>query len=1140
MKVSARASLLLAALVSLTLLNAPAAMAQVLYGSVVGTVVDQTDAVVPKATVVLTSKSTGLSRETVTDEAGRYSVVNLLPGTYDLRVTASGFRPFEQTSITVTANAVTRVDVRLVVGAVTEQITVAASAATLQTDKSDVRAELTSAAVTNLPLANYRNFQSLINLVPGATPANFQNAVVDTPARALTTNINGTARNNNNARVDGATNVFIWLPHHMVYVPPVEAIDTVNITTGSFDAEQGMAGGAAVTVTTKSGTNELHGVLFHYHDNHRLRTRNFFLPPDRGKAKSIFNIPGAAIGGPIVRDRLFYFGSWETTLERSGISPSPFSVPTAAIRAGDFSGLPVTLYDPMTGARDGTGRTPFPGNRIPADRISPISRRIQEKAPLPNLPGVSQGTLSNYFNSGTERLNRHNYDVKINWNPRNDLAVWGKYSRMDALVKSDFALGEVGGPGLSRAGVGTGDTNVNIVTLGHTWTLSPTFVVDGTFAITKFDQSVVGPDHGRNIGSEVWGIPNTNDPIVTGYTAGAEQVKKACPPAAGGACYSGMPTIDHGFTSWGNIYGWQPLFRRERAFTYTTNATRIYGPHELRWGFDLVRYHLDHWQPEVSNGPRGYIGFSGNVTGTPGYTANYLNSYAAFLLGLPSSMSKAVQFFEMTNREWQFGWYFRDRWQLTRRLTLNLGLRYEYYPLITRRDRGIERWDPATNLVYLGRIGGNPDNVGITVSKKLFAPRVGFAYRLTENTVVRSGYGITYDPLPFSRPLRGLYPATIGASFVADNPYTYIHTLDKGIPAIPLPDISSGKIPLPPTVDMGPRSPWGGLLHRGYIQSWNFTVERKLPADIVASLAYVGTQTVHQLADRDINAAAPGAGPTGRPLYATQGRRITANMWDGWISGNYHGMQLALNRQFTKGLFLKGAYTWSKTINLTDDDGWASVMWNWEPVIRRNRAVAGYDRTHMFTMGFVYELPFGPNKTWAQTGWLSQLLRGWQTNGVFSAYTGLPFTVFADGAQLNAPGNAQTADQVKSGKVKILGEIGPNKMWFDPLAFAQPTGVRFGTTGRNTMRGPGLWNLDLSLFRTFTLNERFKLEFKAEAFNATNTPKFANPGANVAAMRLNPDGSIQALNNFSSITSTLTALATPSERQFRFGLRLSF
>ena len=368
-----------------------------------------------------------------------------------------------------------------------------------------------------------------------------------------------------------------------------------------------------------------------------------------------------------------------------------------------------------------------------------------------------------------------------------------------------------------------------------------------------------------------------------------------------------------------------------------------------------------------------------------------------------------------------------------------------------------------------------------------------------------------------------------------------MRSLELGIPAIPLPDISRGVIELPPTVDMGPRSPWGGRLNRGYIQSWNFTVERKLPGDIVGSIAYVGTQTVHQLADRDINAAPPGGGPAGRPLAATQGRRIAALMWDGWISGNYHSLQAAVNRQLTGGLFLKGAYTWSKTINWTDDTGWAGMpLTNWEPALRRNRAVAGYDRTHMFTMGFVYEMPFGPGKTWAQSGPASWLLRGWQTNGTFAAYSGLPFTVAASGAELNMPGTAQTADQVKPGKVKILGEIGPDKPWFDPLAFAQPRGVRFGTTGRNTMRGPGFWNLDLSLFRTFDINERWKLQFKAEAFNVTNTPKFANPSANVAAMALNPDGTIRALNNFSSITSTLTALATPSERQFRFGLRLSF
>lgn len=784
---------------------------------------------------------------------------------------------------------------------------------------------------------------------------------------------------------------------------------------------------------------------------------------------------------------------------------------------------------------------PFPANTIPGGRISAIARRIQADAPLPNLAGTSQGTLNNYYNSATEILDRENYDLKINWNPRASLSLWGKYSRMDGYWNAPFALGGVGGPGLSRAGSpGTNVMDVSIYTFGHTWTISPTFVWDSTFAVTPFRQNRYAPDYGKNTGSEVWGIPNTNDPIVSGYAAGAGQVKQACPSSANGLCYSGMPAISHGFTGWGNSFGYLPLYREERSYTYTTNLSKIKGAHELRWGFDLVRYHMDHWQPESGAGPRGSLSFSANATGASGYTANYLNSYATFLLGLSTSLGKTVQFYEMTNREWQFGWYFRDRWQVSRKLTLNLGLRYEYYPLISRIDRGIERWDPATNLVYMGGVGGNPDNAGITTSKKLFAPRFGFAYRLSEKMVIRSGYGITFDPLPFSRPLRGLYPSTISASWVSPTPYSWVDTLDKGIPAVPLPDVSKGVLELPPTVDMGPRSPWAGQIHRGYVQSWNLTLERRLPLDLVTSAAYVGTQTVKQMADLDINAAAPGTGPGGRPLAATQNRRIGANMWDGWVNGNYHSLQTALNRQFAQGLFLKGAYTWSKTINWADEDGWTGMpLSNWRPTLRRNRAVAGYDRTHMFTLGFLYDLPFGPDRNWAKTGAGSWLLRNWRTNGVFNAYTGTPFTISADGAALNAPGSSQTADQVRS-EVRIPGEIGANRSWFDPLAFAQPTGVRFGTTGRNTLRGPGMWNLDFSLFRSFAFTERWKLEFKAEAFNVTNTPKFANPAANVANMRLNADGTIQTLNNFSSITSTLTALTTPSERRYRFGMRLSF
>ena len=288
--------------------------------------------------------------------------------------------------------------------------------------------------------------------------------------------------------------------------------------------------------------------------------------------------------------------------------------------------------------------------------------------------------------------------------------------------------------------------------------------------------------------------------------------------------------------------------------------------------------------------------------------------------------------------------------------------------------------------------------------------------------MVRSGYGITYDPLPFSRPLRGMYPATIGSTFVSSTPYTWVDTLDKGIPAIPIPDTSTGVMTLPPTIDMGPRSAWAGPLHRGYIQSWNLTVERKLPANVSTSVGYVGTQTVHQMIDLDINAAPPGGGPSGRPLAATQNRLITMQMWDGSASGNYHALQVAVNRQFSNGLLLKGGYTWSRAINWTDDDGWTGApTFNWGPMQNRNRAVAGYNRTHMFTMGFVYEIPFGQGKAWANHGFASHLLGGWQTNGTFVAYTGTPLTVSASGTELNAPGNSQTADQVKPGAVSNPG-----------------------------------------------------------------------------------------------------------------------
>src|SRR5881275_414256 len=292
--------------------------AQVLFGSVSGTISDQSGAGVPKAHVTLINKATSVQKEADTDESGHYTVTDLPPGGYDLKVTASGFKPLTQTNLTVTANAVMNGDARLQVGAVSDQVIVEAAAVSLQTEKTDLHTELTEKAILDMPLNQYRNYQTLINLVPGATPGVFQNAIADTPERALSTNINGTNRNNNNTRVDGATDVFVWLPHHTVYVPPAETIQEVNISTNNFDPEQGMTGGAAITVITKSGTNQFHGVLFEYHEDQALRARQFFetAASSPRKGKSILNDLGGTFGGPVKKDKLFFFGSYDGTFER--------------------------------------------------------------------------------------------------------------------------------------------------------------------------------------------------------------------------------------------------------------------------------------------------------------------------------------------------------------------------------------------------------------------------------------------------------------------------------------------------------------------------------------------------------------------------------------------------------------------------------------------------------------------------------------------------------------------------------------------------------------------------------------------------------------------------------------------------------
>ncbi|MCS7025457.1 MAG: TonB-dependent receptor [Bryobacteraceae bacterium] len=1076
------------------------AAAQVLYGSLVGTVLDSGGAVVPGARI--TARNTGTAQElsTVSNEIGGYTLNNLLPGVYDVTITADGFRSITKRAVTITANVVRREDVQLEVGQLTETVTVQAGQVTLQTDKADLHTELGSKEVINMPLPRYRNYQSLINLVPGATPGRFQNSPQAAPARALDTNVNGVNRNNNATRIDGALSIFLWLPHHTAYVPPAETIETVNISTNNFDAEQGFAGGAAITVITKSGTNALHGSAWELHDNTKLQARNFFNPDD--KPSNINNIFGFTLGGPIRRNRLFFFSAWEGVRERQGATRL-LTVPTADQKQGDFSRYNAVIYDPATGAASGAGRTPFPGNLIPLSRQSAITRRIQDLIPLPNRPG----TGANFLANGSQRLDRDNIDTKINWNRNAAHTIWGKYSIMQATVSCDAAFGPGGGAPLCPAGslIGDGTLRTQVATIGSTYVFSPGFLWDGVIGWTRQGQAITGFGYGSFYYREL-GIPGVN--------GNSTDIRD-----------SGAPLIQiSGYTNHLNDTDTRPFFAYDSTWTTQQNFSLSRTRHDIRFGFEGIRHHLNHYNPDGggNGGPMGSISFTQGITSIPGAALTQFNSYAAYLLGLPEVMRRSAQLETMTAYNYQFGWYIRDRWQVSKKLTLSLGLRYELFPLQTRAGRGgLEGYDPTTNLVSLGGVAGIPRGLGITTSKRLFAPRFGLAFRLTDKTVIRTGYGITYNPMPLARPLRGFFPLTFAATFNSPNTFTPLRRIEQGIPDIVFPDLSSGRVPLPATALM--RYIPDSRLDRGYVQSWNFTVERELPGKFVTSASYVGTATVRSFADFNINAAAPGAGNAGRPLALRFGRNVDTWAWDGYLSANYHGLQIAANRRAADGLLIKVAYTFSKAINWTDEDGWTgNLLFNWEPAFPRNRAQAGYNIPHNFQTGFVWELPFGKGRKFANTGAARWIFGDWQVNGVFASFQGRPFTVVAALGALNAPGNTQTADQVKP-TVQKLGGIGPNSPFFDPAAFAAPTGVRFGTTGRNLLRAPGVVNLDLGLFRRFPITERITLEFRSEAANATNTPHFNAPNSNINGP------------NFMAITS-----AQPDQRQIRFGLRLAW
>jgi hypothetical protein len=708
--------------------------AQVLYGSVVGNVKDPAGAAVAGAAVSVTHRETNQSRQTVTNETGGYAFPTIPGGSYSLQVTAPGFRTFREEQVTVAINNVTRVDVALEVGAVTETVQVTAQTTSLQTDRPDVRAEITSDEVENLPMPVDRNYQSLFVTIPGFSPPDQAHSIPSNPSRAMTFNVNGVSRSSNNTRIDGASGTNVWLPHMTSYIPAAEAIESVNVNTNSFDAEVGLAGGAAIHVQIKSGTNQAHGSAFLYHNDASVNALAWITPPGERNPKRVFNQFGGALGGPIKRDRLFFFASFEGTADRQHDAKLA-TIPTVAVRNGDMSQSPNPIYDPLTGNPDGSGRQAFPNKVIPQQRIDPIAAQIARLFPAP----TSSGLTNNYYANAPFRFDRSTLDTKINWTAGPKLSLYGRVSRLGFSTYNRQYFGdELGGPPIHGGNPGNGFGYTWSTTLAATYVASPRLVVDAYFGWTLMDANAEQPLLDRKVGLEELGIPGTN---------GARRFEGGWPRFA----------ITN-YTTFGINEDYMPYYRHDPQYQYVMNASWTRGAHELRFGGEVYRQLMNHTQPEfsagsVSNGAQGGFTFAGGPTQVRGGpSSNQFNTFSTFLLGFYTGGGKILQVPDVyTTRTWLHSYYARDRWNATRRLTLSYGLRYEYFPLPTRADRGLERYDFDANQMLVCGVGVAPRDCGVRIGSKYFAPRAGFAYRVTDKLVVRAGYGITNDPYNLAR-----------------------------------------------------------------------------------------------------------------------------------------------------------------------------------------------------------------------------------------------------------------------------------------------------------------------------------------------------------------------------------------------------
>jgi hypothetical protein len=1077
---------------------------QAAVGALVGNVTDESGGAVPGATVTATEVRTNISRTAVSNAAGNYTFTNLSPGLYHVEGELVGFRKFNRNNVEVNVNTTVRVDIALTVGELEESVTVTGEAPMLQTDRTDTGRIIESTQITQLPLAFNRNFQGALAIVPGASRPFRPHSEFYNSQDSLSSNVNGQERQSNNVQLEGTDNSDNG-GNLAFMIPSAEAIETVGVTTSNYDAEFGRAGGAVTNVTLKSGTNDLSGSLFTFGNTEATMARNPFtsLPP----TDTTYVQAGFTLGGPIKRNKLFFFGDYVRTNDDSG-RITRAHVPEAAFRAGDFSAAPTIIYDPATGSSNGVGRLPFPNNQVPANRMSPVARRLLDKIPMPNVAGAPVGAI-NYEKPYVREKRTNQYDLKITYQAAANDNLSVRYSHQNARTLDPGTFDRIWGGVKDYAGTGTNPTYNMAINYNRVW--SATLVQEVRMGRTSHHNIAVTDAHGMNLADQI-GVPGVN---LNAFT-------------------SGPPTINiNGYHNF--LLGFEnslPWDRAERIWTAGTSATKIWGNHTLKIGgdFRINRHMLD----QVTH-PRGEFEYRGSTTASSADSraqGSYANAMAAFLIDVPFSIERGVvavsdvgaplDEVHRGGRHKSVFTYVHDKWQLGPNITVDLGLRHEYYtPIVGFHGKaGMVNYDPEANMLMVAGYGDIPENLGVESYWMNFNPRTGISWRLNESNVLRAGYGVSAEGGPSSS--GQIYPIRQEQLIEGPSSFAPAGSLATGIPApsfAPIPD--NGLVPaVGPLLTQSFSNILQEARHNGRLHSWNVAYQRTLPGAFTAEVAYVGNMAEDDWNGENINAGyIVGADRAGQPLFVKYGRTAstTVQVRDGRPTSRYHSMQVKVDRRMRGGLAVTNSYTLGRGWDFSNNAPAHPNRWE------RGLGRTAFDVTHNFTSSFTYLLPWGPQGTWLREGALGKVLGDWQITGLFSAISGTPINFSASAAGLRAPNNTlQTPDA--TGKPKVIGEIGSEAFWFDTSVFSAPAPLTWGNVQRNALlTGPGYVNLDLSLVKILRFGSR-RAEIRADFFNATNTPHYENPNGTLGNA------------NFGRVTSILPL----TERLIRFGGRFLF